>query len=168
MLTRLCCFAKAAALRKSTRYRVGFVGVSTYRQRVRGVTSFSIPSSDESTWRTVIPKRGKKSRIRRYAPPYTWEVEITSSPCFKTLSKELETAAMPAEVTTASSAPSSAAIFFAAASNVGLASRVYIYALLLPSAQRFSSSVEFNAKVEERTIADVTGASTPCREGSPA
>ena len=69
---------------------------------------------------------------------------------------------MPEDVTTASSAPSSAAIFFAAIASVGFPSRVYMKALLLPSAQSFSSSVEASVKVEERTMAEVTGAPTPC------
>lgn len=77
-------------------------------------------------------------------------------------------AAIPADVTTAASAPSSAAIFRSAVASVGFPSRVYMKALLVPSAQRFNSSVEFREKVEERTTGEVTGAFTPWRLGSPA
>lgn len=68
----------------------------------------------------------------------------------------------------AASAPSRAAILRSAMASVGLAYRVYIKALLLPSAQRFIPSLEENVNVEERTISAATGASTPWRKGSPA
>jgi hypothetical protein len=42
-----------------------------------------------------------------------------------------------------------------------------MYALLLPSAQRFISAVEEKVKVEERQISVTTAAPTPCRRGSP-
>src|ERR1035441_10375108 len=43
-----------------------------------------------------------------------------------------------------------------------------MYALLLPSAHSFISSVEENVKVELRQISVPTGAPTPCLFGSPA
>ena len=43
-----------------------------------------------------------------------------------------------------------------------------MYALLVPSAQRFISSLEEKVNVEERTISEVTGFANPWRTGSPA
>ena len=116
--------ANAIALFKSTSRSVGFVGVSTYRTFVLPVTSDSIPSSEVSARRTTMPQSGNSSRISRYVPPYVCAVEITSSPCFSAPSSAAEIAAMPDAVTTAASAPSSAAIFPSAIDSVGFPYRV--------------------------------------------
>ena len=113
-------FANAIALSRSTSRTVGFVGVSTYKTFVRRVTSVSIPARSVPAWRTVMPRFGNTSRISRYVPPYTCAVEITSSPAFNALSSACEIAAIPEAVTTAASAPSSAAIFPSAIASEGL------------------------------------------------
>src|SRR3982074_1119767 len=93
---------------------------------------------------------------------------MSSSPFCKALSNAQEMAAIPDAVTTAASAPSSAAIFSCATVRGGLASRLEMYAWLLPSAHSFISSVEEKVKVDVRQMFVPTGPPTPWRFGSPA